>query len=135
MSKKSSVFIGPGNTAGNAKHFAQTLRGIGIKATSFSYTKHPFGYDTDVSIKQINSDKIPEWLKKLKFGFIIYNINGLLRLFYFIYTLFSFNTFMFISTGTILRNFKDIQILKFFKKNNFHFCWMSGAGSIIPNQI
>ena len=112
----SKVFIGPNNTAGNAALIATALRAVGVKADSYCYTKHPFGYNTDYVIKQINSENLNYWQKKIRLGAFIYYVNVLLRILFFSKVLISYDAFIFISTSSIFRNRKDLKIIKFFKK-------------------
>ena len=44
---KIKVFVGPTNIAGNAMYISKALRSVGIYAKSFSYNKHPFGFECD----------------------------------------------------------------------------------------
>lgn len=120
---KSKVFIGTINTANQAKGFAEALRGIGLKADFWSSPNsvHPFGYGSDKLMKFL-PDSPPPFKIFSKNIFYLIN-NYIIRIFYFIRFLLSYNVFIFISPSTILRNYKDLPILKFLKKKIvFVFC-------------
>ena len=121
--KKPKVFIGTINTANQAKGFAEALRSVGVKADFWSYSnsQHPFGYGTDKVMKFFSNSPPPfKIFGKNPFYFIN---NYFLRFAYFTRMLFSYNTFIFISPSSILRDNKDLSILRFFKKKIvFVFC-------------
>lgn len=121
--KKSRVFIGTINTANQAKGFSEALRSVGIKADfwSGSNSQHPFGYGTDKVMKFLK-DSPPSF--KIFGKNIFYFVNNyFLRFLYFIKMLFSYNTYIFFSPSSILRNNRDLPILEFFKKKIiFVFC-------------
>jgi len=121
--KKSKVFVGTINTANQAKGFAEALRSVGVKADfwSCSNSQHPFGYGTD-KVMKFFSDSPPPFKIFGKNIFAILN-NYIIKTLYFIKFLFSYNTFIFISPSSILRDNKDLSILRFFKKKIvFVFC-------------
>ena len=114
---RSRVFVGPGNIAGNAMHIADCLKKTGIYAVSYSYLKHPFGYETDNNGLFLTPKKNRSLLKKIYFNrFTIRFVNFFVRIKTFFSALFRFNTFIFISTDTIFRNNADLRILKAFQK-------------------
>jgi len=118
---KTVVLVGPRNTAGNAMYVAKALRICGIKAESFSYKSHPFGYTCDhENILFKNPFSIPA---KRNFIQKIFINKYTLRLIWtiqknvlFLYTLVHFNTYIFISHYTFFKNNKDLQVLKLFNK-------------------
>lgn len=113
---KSKVFVGPNNSAGNASLIALALRTVGVKADSYCYTQHAFGYKTNFVIRQISSNNLNKFWEKLKIGFFISKLNSLLRISFFLKVLIKYDTFIFISTSSVFRYKNDLKVLKYFKK-------------------
>lgn len=110
------VFVGPNNTGSNAALVAMALRSKGITADSFSYSNHPYLVNTDFVIKQFQLSQNYKFLKKFKFGIFISVLNMLLRFMFVLKSLIKYDIFIFISAYTILRNKKDLTLLKYFNK-------------------
>ncbi|MFQ6084234.1 MAG: glycosyltransferase [Methanosarcinales archaeon] len=103
MGKLAKVFVGPSNTAGVASQISNALRIVGIEADGYTYSYHPFNYG--------NLKKIPLF-KKGKLTFF----NKFLRYIYLLYFIIKYKTFIFISPKTIVKNNKDLIILKLLRK-------------------
>lgn len=111
------VFVGPGNTAGNAKYIAEALRTVNVYAKSYSYTRHPFGYTCDfdnILIKWRGKRNILQKIFINKYS--LKYINSIIRLVLFVYSINKYDVFIFISPITFLEKNKDLPILKFFNK-------------------
>lgn len=118
---KIKVFIGPGNIAGNARYVANALRTQGIKAESYSYTIHPFGYQCDHdSILFKNPFSKPNrrnFIQKLLINrYTLRLIRFGQKCLVFIHAFANYKVFIFISHETFFKNNKDLCILSFFKK-------------------
>jgi len=114
--KNPRVFVGPGNTAGNAHYIARSLRKVGVHARSYSYEKHEFGYSTDKLVLQFRSLKRKGVIKLINNRFVLHPVNALIRFFFLLSVLFRYDLFYFISPVTFFRNHNDLAILKFFGK-------------------
>ncbi len=113
--KKSKVFVGPGNVAGNAMYIAKALRNVGIYSHSYSYSRHPFGYKTDYELFHFKLNERMRF-KKIFRTFLIGRLSGLTHSLLLIYSIFKYNTFFFISTITFYKKHWDLPVLKFFRK-------------------
>jgi glycosyltransferase involved in cell wall biosynthesis len=119
--KKNRVFVGPGNTAGGAMYAAKSLRLVGIYAISFSYNAHPFGYTCDHD-NLLFKNPFPEPGSRTLFQKMIINKNTLnliwifQKICFFIFALFKFDTFIFISHDTFFKNNIDLFFLKYLNK-------------------
>jgi len=112
--KKTKAFIGPLNTANAANGFADSLKSVGIKANYWSWSigNHPFGYKKDKVMFLFNDPPPFRIFNKNLFFFI----NIVLRYIHFARMLISYNTFIFISPGTLLKKQKDLPIMRLLKK-------------------
>ena len=63
--KKNRVFVGVENIAGCAYYVAKSLRSVGIKAKSFVFNQHPFGYEQDVLLKFLRPKRERSIVEKL----------------------------------------------------------------------
>ena len=113
---KLRVFVGPGNTAGNAYYIARSLRSVGVKAKSFAYEKHVFGYDTDRVVLQFRSLRKRGLVKLINNRFILHPVNAFIRFFFFVSVLFRYDIFYFISPVTFFDSHWELAVLKFFGK-------------------
>jgi len=114
------IFVGPGNTAGNAKFIAFALRTAGLYAKSFSYRVHPFGYECDYDGILIRFDKNRSIVEKIfKNKYTLKFLNSSQKYFLFLKAIFKFNVFFFISPVTFFPNHRDLKILKIFNKKIF----------------
>ncbi|MGQ1889276.1 glycosyltransferase [Thermophagus sp. OGC60D27] len=114
--RKLRVFVGPGNTAGNAHYIARSLRMVGAKARSYAYEKHVFGYPTDRVVLQFRSLKKKGPVKLVNNRFVLHPLNALIRVVFFVSVLFRYDLFYFISPITFFENHADLGILRFFGK-------------------
>jgi glycosyltransferase involved in cell wall biosynthesis len=110
------VFVGPGNTAGNAHYIARSLRKAGVVARSYGYRAHEFGYPVDYQITQFRSIGRKGIIKLVNNRFILRPLNALIRLIFFISVLFRYDLFYFISPFTFFNSHRDLALLKFFGK-------------------
>jgi glycosyltransferase involved in cell wall biosynthesis len=110
------VFVGPGNTAGNAHYIARALRCVGYRARSFVYRAHEFGYPVDREIIQFRSLKRRGMIKLVNNRFVLRTLNAFIRFFFFLSVLFRYDLFYFISPVTFFENHRDLDILRFFGK-------------------
>lgn len=100
MSKR--IFIGFDNSAGYSVRLTKGFRQLGIKANLFLNGVHPFGYEYPSAI--IIKYPKNKWLKRLYTRY------------FFLKCLLKYNAFLFISTQTFLKNYKDLKILRFLGK-------------------
>jgi|GEM_PF-1501811 glycosyltransferase involved in cell wall biosynthesis len=114
--KKLRIFVGPGNTAGNAHYIARSLRSVGVKAKSYVYHAHEFGYPVDKEIIQLKSVRRKGAIKLVNNRFILRPVNAVIRFLFFISVLFRYDLFYFISPITFFENHLDLAVLKFFGK-------------------
>jgi hypothetical protein len=117
---ESNVFVGPGNIAGNAMYIANALKLVGIKATSFSYSAHPFGYPCNID-KILFEDPVNKrqrnfFLKIIFNKYLLSMIWAVQKLFLFFYAIFKYDTFIFISNETFFKSNIDLSLLKIFEK-------------------
>ncbi|WP_234408590.1 hypothetical protein [Marinilabilia salmonicolor] len=115
---KLRVFVGPGNTAGNAHYIARSLRSVGVRATGYCYHVHEFGYAADRVIPQFRSLKRKGIVKLVNNRFVLRPVNAVIRFWFFLSVLFRYDLFYFISPITFFENHRDLAILKFFGKKN-----------------
>jgi glycosyltransferase involved in cell wall biosynthesis len=113
---RTRVFVGPGNTAGNAHYIARALRCVGYRARSFVYRAHEFGYPVDRKILQFRSVKGMGLIKLVNNRFVLRPLNTIIRFFFFWSVLFRYDLFYFISAVTFFENHRDLDILRFFGK-------------------
>lgn len=113
---RTRVFVGPGNTAGNAHYIARALRSVGYRARSFVYRAHEFGYPVDKRIVQIKSVKKKGLIKLVNNRYVLRPLNSMIRFFFFWSVLFRYDLFYFISPVTFFENHRDLAILRFFGK-------------------
>lgn len=113
---KLRVFVGPGNTAGNAHYIARALRGAGIRARSYVYRAHEFGYPVDREIIQFRSLERKGLIKVVNNRFVLRPLNALIRFLFFWLVLFRYDLFYFISPVTFFENHRDLPLLRFFGK-------------------
>lgn len=113
---KLRVFVGPGNTAGNAHFIARSLRSIGVRASSYCYNVHEFGYATDKVIPQFRSLKRKGLVKLVNNRFVLRLVNAVIRFWFFLSVMFKYDLFYFISPITFFENHRDLAILKFMGK-------------------
>lgn len=114
--KPLKVFVGPGNTAGNAHYIARSLRQAGWIAKSYSYRAHEFGYPVDKIIPQFRSIRQKGIIKIVNNRFVLRPLNAIIRFAFFASVLFRYDLFYFISPFTIFNNHLDLTLLKFFGK-------------------
>jgi len=96
------IFIGFNNAAGYATRLLKGFEDAKIKADAYVEGEHVFKFSTK-RLKKYNLPK-SRWMQR------IYT-----RLF-FLKCFFKYDSFLFISTQTFLKDYKDLKILKFFKK-------------------
>jgi glycosyltransferase involved in cell wall biosynthesis len=113
---KLRVFVGPGNTAGNAHYIARALRSAGVRAVSYCYRAHEFGYPTDKTVSQFRSLKRKGFVKLINNRFVLRPLNAMIRFWFFLTVLFRYDLFYFISPITFFENHRDLAVLKFFRK-------------------
>jgi glycosyltransferase involved in cell wall biosynthesis len=110
------VFVGPGNTAGNAHYIARSLRRSGVHARSFVYRVHEFGYPVDREIMQFRSQKRKGLVKLINNRFVIRPVNAIIRFLFFVSVFFRYDLFYFISPVTFFHRHYDLPVLKLFGK-------------------
>ena len=113
---KSRVFVGPDNNAANATYIALALRQVGIKARSYAYKKHIFGYETDHVIPFLKVPTPNIFRRFFKIGFLVKTTNKIFKNLFFIYCLVRYNTFFFNTTSSFFADNTDLPVLKFFNK-------------------
>lgn len=110
------VFVGPGNTAGNAAWIAEALRRTGIHARSYAYRAHVFGYDVDHQIRQFRPVGRKGVIKLVNNRFVLRPVNALIRFVFFCSVLFRYDLFFFISPVTFFHRHHDLPFLRLFGK-------------------
>lgn len=110
------VFVGPGNTAGNAHYIARSLRRVGVHARSFVYRAHEFGYSVDREITQFRAQRQKGVIKIVNNRFVLRPVNGIIRILFFVSVFFRYDLFYFISPVTFFHSHFDLPVLKFFGK-------------------
>ncbi len=113
---RTRVFVGPGNTAGNARYIARALRSVGYRACSFVYRAHEFGYPVDKEIIQFRSVRKRGLIKLVNNRYVLRPVNTIIRFFFFWSVLFKYDLFYFVSPVTFFENHRDLSILRFFGK-------------------
>lgn len=100
MSKR--IFIGFNNAAGYGTRLMKGFREIGIEADLYLQGSHPWGFD----IPEARYVKYPKniWLQRLYVRYFL--VKCLLK----------YDAFIFISTDTMMKNFKDFKYYKFLHK-------------------
>ncbi|MBZ0202761.1 MAG: glycosyltransferase [Ignavibacteria bacterium] len=96
------VFIGFSNVAGYATRLLKGFDEIGISADAYVEGKHVFDYSTE-HLKSYNLPK-SRWMQRIYTRW------------FFLKCLFKYDAFLFISTQTFIKGYKDLKILRFFKK-------------------
>ncbi|MBN8586568.1 MAG: glycosyltransferase [Ignavibacteria bacterium] len=111
------VFLGLNNTAGVCTRLKAGFEENGIVSDFYSYREHTFGYETDFIIRYSNIRVFRIIQKLILMGKLI------LRYKYFIYD----------SSSTLLPDYRDIKILRFFGKK----CMMvfTGCDIRIPELV
>lgn len=110
------VFVGPGNTAGNATWIADALRRAGFHARSYAYRAHVFGYEVDHQIRQFRPVGRKGLIKLVNNRFVLRPLNALMRLVFFCSVLFRYDLFYFISPVTFFHRHHDLPLLRLFGK-------------------
>ncbi len=110
------MFVGPGNPAGTAHYVARSLGNVGVRARSFAYQSHEFGYPVDKNVTQFRSIRRKGLIKIVNNRFVLIPVNSALRFFFFLSVLFRYDWFYFISPFTIFENHQDLFWLKLFGK-------------------
>lgn len=101
------VLFAPKEISGQMSVLSQTLRDLGVPATSLAFSEHKFGYPID---KTIVLNEYPDFLRKL------------IRFYVTLVSLLKFDIFHFQAGQSLSRGNRDIPILKFFgKKVLMHF--------------
>ncbi len=117
MNNTTRVFLGLGNTAGIFTSLKKGFLEIGIQADFYSFHPHVFGYKND--------------------RFISYSSNGFVRKFQKIVLLFKliskYKYFIFDTSSTLLPNYNDIGIFRFFGKKTMVIC--TGCDIRIPEKV
>jgi hypothetical protein len=113
---KLRVFVGPGNTAGNAHYISRSLGRCGVHARSYAYRAHEFGYPVDREIPQFRVLRRKGLVKLVNNRFVLRPVNAFIRVGFFLSVLFRYNLFYFISPYTIFHQHFDLAILRFFGK-------------------
>ncbi len=96
------VFIGFGNAAGYAIRLLKGFEKIGVNADAYTEGMHVYEYSTE----RLKDYRLP----KSKWGQRIYTR------WFFIKCLLKYKAFLFISPQTFIKDFKDLKILKLFRK-------------------
>lgn len=112
--QRSRIYLGPANTSNVFKELEKSLRIVGLKADfiPWSSSQHEF-YNKNEKTFQL-FDKPPFKIFGKNIFFLVNNC--LLKPFYFLITLFKYNTFFFVKPTTFFPNNKDLQIINFFNK-------------------
>ncbi|MFO8001353.1 MAG: glycosyltransferase family 1 protein [Marinilabilia sp.] len=110
------VFVGPGNTAGNAYYIARALRAAGLKARSYTYRAHEFGYPADRQVLQFRSLKRKGPVKLVNNRFVLRPVNAFLRFLFFMSVIFRYDLFYFISPVTFFDGHHDLFWLRLMGK-------------------
>ncbi len=117
MSRKKRIFIGVTEISGFGIKFKESFNKIGVKADFYEYAMHPFGFKTDNIIKY-SKNKIITKLQKIIL---------LIKL------IFKYDYFLYLSTNSILPEFKDAKLFrKFGKKTMIMF---TGCDVRIPEAV
>jgi len=114
--RKSKVFVGPINTANGATSIAKALRTVGIFADSYSFDKDFRNYKADYNNILFGKFETTKFQKVFINRFTKWPINAIIRIILLIFTLFKYDTFIFISPHSIFTKNLDLPILKLFKK-------------------
>jgi hypothetical protein len=94
------IFLGLTNNAGILTRLKKGFNQNGVEADFYSYEQHIFGYETD---------------KVIKYSSNIF-LRAFQKLFLIIKLLVNYKCFIFDSGNTLLPNFMDVKIFKFFNK-------------------
>lgn len=120
---KKRIFIGLTEIAGWGHSLENGFRLQGHKANFFSVNDHVFKYSldskTNIFIKFIKKYRKFEFSKLRSDGWIYKMfriVEDVFMFFFLLYTIYSYDVFIFIFHQTFLRDQKDLAILKFFKK-------------------
>lgn len=94
------IFLGLNNTAGICTRFKEGFAQNGIEADFYSYKEHIFGYKTDKIIKYSSS----RFIARLQKAWLILKL------------LLNYKYFIFDTASTLLPDYKDVKIFRFFGK-------------------
>lgn len=117
MAKDKKIFIGLVNTAGVCSRLKHGFDSIGVKSRFYSFDKHIYKY---------NSDKIINY-SGIRLVRIFQKMALMLEL------IISYDYFIFVTPNSILPNFRDIKILKFFGKKTMMI--FTGCDVRIPEKV
>jgi hypothetical protein len=98
--KKKKVFIGLSNIAGVSSRFKKGFDEIGVPSDFYSFSEHVFGYTTDKIIKYSENP----FVRKIQKFFLLIKL------------ILKYDYFIFVHPESLLKNFRDIRILRFFGK-------------------
>lgn len=96
------LFIGFSNVAGYGTRLSKGFEEIGVKTDVYVEGIHTFEYSTK-RLKRYNLPK-SRWMQRIYTRF------------FFLKCLFKYDAFLFVSTQTFIKDYKDLKILKFFRK-------------------
>jgi len=95
------IFIGFSNIAGVGTRLKKGFEKIGIPADFYSYSKHPFGYETD---------------KSLHFSKNLY-LSRVQKIYFIFKLLIKYKYYIYIGSGTgLLKGRREVKFFRFFKK-------------------
>jgi len=116
INKKTKAFFGPIDVANIANSFVKLLRNEGYIADFYTYSNinQSFGYGSGKKITQVHF-KFYIFGKNI-FGVLNLIINLIIKRIFIFHILINYNTFFYISPHTILKQGKELKLLKFFNK-------------------
>lgn len=117
MAGKKKIFVGIDNTAGICTRLKKGFNEIGIKADFYSFDEHTFGYKPDIVIKYSKNTLVRKFQK----------------LFLIIRLLIKYKYFFYLSTNSLLPEYKDIKIFRSFGKRTMIF--FTGCDVRIPDKV
>ena len=117
MKHNKRIFIGIIDVSGFGYRLKKGFSTIGVKADFYSFSKHVFAFKTDKIIKYSSNSLLRKFQK----------IILLLKL------LMKYDYFMFIGPFTLLKNYSDIKLFKFFGKKTM--ILFTGCDVRIPEEV
>jgi len=117
VARKKKIFIGVDNTAGISTRLKRGFEDIGIRADFYSFDEHTFGYKPDKLIKYSKNSLIRKFQK----------LSLITRL------LLKYKYFFYLSTNSLLPDYKDIRIFRLFGKRSMIF--FTGCDVRMPEKV
>ncbi len=117
MQPKQKVFLGLGNIAGIFTSLKKGFEQNDISADFYSLNEHIYGYKTDKIIKYSDNS----FVRKLQKFYLLIKL------------ILKYDYFIFDSTGTLLPNYKDIKLFRFFGKKTMVI--FTGCDIRLPEKV